>query len=60
MYNLIGVCLIESESGAETSKVQEYPNLSTSYGIFQVNKNILATCELCHKHIDLIIKLILD
>ncbi|CAO1321986.1 unnamed protein product [Diamesa tonsa] len=38
------VCLIESESGAETSKVQEYPNLSTSYGIFQINSK-----EWCRK-----------
>lgn len=33
----LGVCLIEAESGADTSKVTEFPNLSTSYGIFQVN-----------------------
>ncbi|CAO1346397.1 unnamed protein product [Diamesa serratosioi] len=38
------VCLIESESGAQTSKVQEYPNLSTSYGIFQINSK-----EWCRK-----------
>ncbi|CAH1714221.1 unnamed protein product [Chironomus riparius] len=38
------VCLIESESGADTSKVSELPNLSTSYGIFQINSK-----EWCRK-----------
>lgn len=33
---LSGVCLIEAESGGDTTKVTEFPNLSSSYGIFQV------------------------
>lgn len=40
----LGVCLIEAESGADTSKVTEFPNLSTSYGVFQVNSK-----EWCRK-----------
>lgn len=32
-----GVCLIEAESGGYSNKVSEFPNLSTSYGVFQIN-----------------------
>ncbi|CRL08737.1 CLUMA_CG021392, isoform A [Clunio marinus] len=39
-----GVCLIEAESGGDSSKVTEFPNLSTSYGIFQINSK-----EWCRK-----------
>lgn len=39
-----GVCLIESESGGDSSKVSEHPNLSASYGIFQINSK-----EWCRK-----------
>lgn len=39
-----GVCLTEAASGADTSKVSEHPNLSTSFGIFQINSK-----EWCRK-----------
>jgi C-type lysozyme/alpha-lactalbumin family len=42
--NFAGVCLIESESGGDSSKVTEHPNLSASYGIFQINSK-----EWCRK-----------
>ncbi|XP_055380258.1 lysozyme-like [Condylostylus longicornis] len=31
------VCLVENESGRSTSKVMQQPNLSVSYGLFQIN-----------------------
>ncbi|XP_059609223.1 lysozyme c-1-like [Phlebotomus argentipes] len=31
------VCLIENESGRSTTKVTQHPNLTTSYGLFQIN-----------------------
>jgi lysozyme len=39
-----GVCLSEAEAGADSSKVIEHPNLSTSYGVFQINSK-----EWCRK-----------
>lgn len=41
---ILGVCLVESESGGNTAKVSEFPNLSSSYGIFQINSK-----EWCRK-----------
>jgi hypothetical protein len=40
----LGVCLTEAASGADTSKVSELPNLSTSFGVFQINSK-----EWCRK-----------
>lgn len=34
---LLGVCLVEQESGGETRKVTNHENLVFSYGAFQIN-----------------------
>lgn len=38
------MCLIEAESGGDSGKVTEFPNLSSSYGVFQINSK-----EWCRK-----------
>lgn len=42
--NISGVCLIQAESGGYSNKVSEFPNLSSSYGVFQINSK-----EWCRK-----------
>lgn len=32
------ICLVQAESQGNTSKTVDLPNMSTNYGIFQVNK----------------------
>lgn len=32
------ICLVQAESQGNTSKIQDMPNLTTNYGIFQVKE----------------------
>lgn len=35
------ICLVQAESQGNTSKTVDLPNMTTNYGIFQVNKFVL-------------------